>query len=967
VNLLSNASFEELDGDGSPVGWRRSTWSGRPVFAVDTTVARSGSRSVRISSTEGADASFSYEVEVRPRTRYRLSAWVKTRALDKRSGYGAQLNLHELQREGKTPAIHGDQDWTRLESTFETGNRDRLLVNMLFGGWGRSVGEAWFDDVELVDLTRPVPVMDEGQRRAFYREQVHPILSVSCHQCHGPESKVKGGLFLGSREGVLKGGESGPAISLDSPRDSLLLRAVKYETFEMPPQRRLAKEEVDVLSLWARLGAPFDPDLESTRPAVAHAPAGPLVNEETRAHWAFQPVSAAEPPTVADAAWVTNPMDAFVLARLERSGLRPAPEAARGDLVRRVYQDLIGLPPTPEEAAAFEADERPDAYARLVDRLLASPHYGERWGRHWLDVVRYAETNSFERDGAKPFIWKYRDWVIRSLNEDKPYDRMILEQLAGDELPDASREQVIATGYYRLGQWDDEPADPTQALYDDLDDILGTTSQAFLGLTMNCARCHEHKLDPIPQSDYYRMLAFFRNIRRYGVRAHNTVLDASTRVVASREQKDQHADAVAAHRDDLESVKKDLDAIEERVKGDFVPVDHEEFKHERNRVALVRKRVGGLITAAEAAEYEELTRRRDGLRRNPPAALERALCVKEHGREPRVTHVLIRGNPHVKGQRVEPGFPSVLGLPDPVVNVPSGGETTGRRLALASWIANPENPLTWRVMVNRVFQHHFGRGIVGSPNNFGLQGQAPTHPGLLDWLASEFVRGGFRLKALHRLIMTSSTYRQAYVDNAAAERVDPANELLWRFDLRRLSAEEVRDAVMSVSGILNRELYGPSVYPKIPRAVLAGQSRPGDGWPVSPPEKQARRSVYVHVKRSMVLPILATFDAADTDFTCPVRFTTTQPTQALSLMNGDFANEQARAFAEDLRSVHPEDVHAQVRRALSRVMQRPPRPAEVARGVRLQEELVSAGCSKEDALTRFCVVALNLNEFLFVR
>ena len=967
-NLIDNGSFERIDDRALPSGWRLNTWSGKAAFAVEEAFAHIGKRCVKISSTDGGDASFSFEVQVAPQTRYRLSAWVKVKGLDKQGGYGAQLNLHELQREGKTEAIHGDRGWTQLVSTFESGNRRSLLVNLLFGGWGRSVGEAWFDDVELVDLTPPLPQMTDAERRAFYSERVHPILTRSCGKCHGPGSPLRGGLFLGSREGVLRGGESGPAISLVTPRDSLLLRAVKHEVFEMPPKTKLPEAEVEILTQWARLGAPFDPDLETETPKVEAHATTPQVNDQTRAHWAFQPIRRPSLPTVADGAWVANPIDAFVLAKLERAGLRPAPEATRQALIRRAYHDLIGLPPSPEEVAAFLSDDRLGAWERVIDRLLASPHYGERWGRHWLDVVRYAETNSFERDGAKPFVWKYRDWVIRSLNEDKPYDQMILEQLAGDELEGATAETITATGYYRLGQWDDEPADPEQALYDDLDDIVATTSQAFLGLTMNCARCHDHKLDPIPQSDYYRMLAFMRNIRRYGVRSHGTVVDASVRVVASPEERGTHADAVAAYQRELASIRERLAAIEAKVKPSFKPVDHEEFKHERNRVALVEKRAAATLSEGEVKEYAGLTKRLRERRGRPPGALAQALCVKEHGPRPRKTYVLIRGNPHVKAALVEPGFPTVLGVPDPSIAPPTSGASTGRRLALARWIASEGNPLTARVMVNRIFQHHFGRPIVPSANNFGLQGRPPTHPELLDWLATEFARGGFRLKRLHRLILTSMSWRQAYVSDPRSERIDPGNELLWRFDLRRLSAEEVRDAILAVSGQLNRDLYGPSVYPKISRDVLAGQSRPGDGWPVSSPRLQARRSVYVHVKRSLILPILATFDAADTDFTCPVRFTTNQPTQALSLMNSAFSNEQARAFAKDLRRLFPKDLTAQVTRALERVLQRVPSAAEIARGRQLCDDLDNdMGLDGETALTRFCVVALNLNEFLYLR
>ena len=967
-NLITNPSFEASGSNGDPAGWVRNTWGGQATFEVESGFARTGKTCVKISSTKGADASWSVLADVEPDTDYRLSAWIKLKGFDKGSGYGAQLNLHELQRVGKTNALVSDCDWTRVESTFNAGSRERLTVNLLIGGWGQSVGEVWFDDVELVDITPKLEPLGTQAAARFYRERIHPILVENCHGCHGPESELKGELFLGSRAGLARGGESGPAITEQRPRQSLLLRAVAYETFEMPPTGRLPRAILDELTLWVRHGAPFDPALETERPEVERHNDVPRVTAQTRAHWSFQPVTVPAVPVVADASWVRNPVDAFVMARLERAGMRPTATASRETLIRRLSFDLLGLPPSVEEVRAFVEDQRPDAWERLVDRTLASPHYGEKWGRHWLDVVRYAETNSFERDGAKPFVWKYRDWVIDALNADMPYDQFIVHQLAGDEIESPTPASVTATGYYRLGQWDDEPADKQQALYDELDDIVGTTSQAFLGLTMNCARCHDHKLDPIPQADYYRMLAFVRNVRRYGARSHNTVVAASVAVIADDAAREKHAAAVEEHRQALDAVTARLGAIEAMVKPHFAPVDHEEFKHERNRVAVVKKRAGSVLSDEEVKGYVALTEERNRLRRHPPASLEQALCVKEHGPDAPSTHVLVRGNPHVSGKPVEPGFPRVLGFPDPTVNKPEHGRSTGRRLALARWIASPENPLTARVMANRVFQHHFGRGIVRSPNNFGLQGRPPSHPRLLDWLAAEFVSRGYRLKELHRIILLSSTWRQGFRADADAERLDPTNDLLWRFDVRRLSAEEVRDTTLAVAGTLNRQLHGPSVFPSIPREVLAGQSRPGDGWRVSKPEQRTRRSIYVHVKRSLVLPILATYDFADTDFTCPVRFTTNQPTQALSSLNGAFTNEQAEALAADLRNRHPGDVTAQVATALSRAMQRAPRTEEIRRGERLIRDLVEDhGMTEQFALKRFCVVALNLNEFLYLQ
>jgi hypothetical protein len=803
---------------------------------------------------------------------------------------------------------------------------------------------------------------------ALYEEEVRPILEANCYKCHGGEGTPKGGLRLTSRRAVLKGGDTGPAVSLEAPAESLLVQAINYQTYEMPPSGKLPPDEIALLTRWVERGLPWTPgQSEDEAEPASHAP--PPVNDETRAHWAFRPVERPAVPAVQDEAWPQNPVDAFVLARLQAAGLRPAAEAPKAALVRRAYYDLTGLPPEPADVAAFLADEAPDAWPRLVDRLLDSSHYGEKWARHWLDLVRYAETNSYERDGAKPFVWRYRDYVIRSFNEDKPYDRFVLEQLAGDELPDGSRESLIATGYYRLGIWDDEPSDPEQALYDDLDDILSTTSQVFLGLTVGCARCHDHKLDPLPQRDYYRMLAFFSGVQRYGVRSHESVEAQSLRSIAAPDEEAAHAAEVEAHRRKVEDNARRMAAIEALVRDDFVPVEREEFKNEARQVELVRARVPQLVSEAQFAQYERLFQERTQLREFRPRALEQALCVTEIGPRPRPTHVLVRGNPHAPGDEVTPGVPEVLPTAVlPLESADPSASTTRRRTALARWIASPENPLTARVMVNRVWQHHFGRGIVKSTSNFGLTADAPTHPELLDWLAAEFVAGGWRLKALHRTLMLSSTYRMSSAGDAKALAQDPANDLFWRFNMRRLSAEEVRDSILAVNGSLNRgKMYGPSIYVPIPDEVLAGQSMPGSGWGRSPPEDERRRTIYIHVKRSLVPPMLAAFDAPETDFTCPVRFATTQPTQALGMLNGAAVNEEARTFADYVRREAGPGLDDQVRLCLERTLQREPSARETARGVAfLQAAQGEQGLSEQEAIVYFCLVALNLNEFIYL-
>ena len=599
-----------------------------------------------------------------------------------------------------------------------------------------------------------------------------------------------------------------------------------------------------------------------------------------RSHWSFQPVRQTVPPAWAAQRQGEVPghvIDTFIAERLRQKGL-PVPKAAtRTTLIRRVTYDLTGLPPTPEAVEAFVHDPSAQAWENLVDRLLESPHYGEKWGRHWLDLVRFAETNSYETDEAKPNAWRYRDYVIRAFNSDKPYDRFIREQLAGDELPDSGADGLIATGFYRLGIWDNDPADKELALYDQLDDLVATTGQVFLGLTVDCARCHDHKIDPISQRDYYSLLAFFRNIHPY------------------------------------------------RNGGgtDEVPL--------------------------------------------PGDKQAKALAVTEPGPVAPVTHLLRRGNPGSLGEEVQPGFPGVLGAFVPTVIPPVSGRSSGRRRALADWIASPDNPLTARVIVNRVFQHHFGRGLVRTTSDFGVQGSLPTHPELLDWLAGHFIQEGWSLKRLHRLILTSQSYQASATPTAEALKADPANDLFSRFDMRRLTAEEIRDSVLWVGGSGNPRMYGPGMYVALPKEVLASQSVPGKGWGNSPKVEQARRSIYIHVKRSLLSPVLLSFDLAETDRSTPVRFATTQPTQALGMLNGSFFNEQARVLADRIRAEVGSQPRAQVRRALHRVTTRPPSDLEISRGVALLELLTSEeGLGATAALDAFCLLAFNLNEFLYL-
>jgi mono/diheme cytochrome c family protein len=797
-----------------------------------------------------------------------------------------------------------------------------------------------------------------SEDKDFFEKEVAPILAANCLECHNAD-KAKGKLAFTNRASLLKGGRQGPALSLDKPEESLLLSVVSHEDvlkMPPPPQTKLPQKEIDILTRWVKSGAAW-PDGVVIK---AVPPKERIITVAERNYWAYRPVKRSDIPAVKQKNWVHNPVDAFILAQLEEKGLTPAEPADRRALIRRATYDLTGLPPTPEEIDAFVKDKAADSYEKLLDKLLDSPAYGEKWGRHWLDLVRYAETNGYERDNPKPFAWRYRDYVIKSFNDDKPYDRFLKEQLAGDELPGSNSEALIALGYYRLGLWDDEPADPELARYDEFDDLVTTTGQVFLGMTLNCARCHDHKIDPILQKDYYQILAFFRDVPRYSnvdkPGPNSSVVDLSARLAEELKQRD-------ARLVELEGLTR---TIENAAIKKMSAEDQRECEGPlRERVLSLRLK--NYLTPEQVEEYtklkNELTALKKAAEPNRAVALSVCNCIVH----PPATTVMIRGNAHSPGAKVEPGFPSVLNLPVPTISqADKGAKTSGRRTVLANWIASKENPLTARVLVNRLWQHHFGRGLVATTNDFGKFGTPPTHPELLDWLAVDFMAGDWKIKRMHKLLMMSSAYQMSAKASDAGLKLDPSNALLWRFNMRRLTAEEVRDSMLAVSGKLNLKMGGPSVYPPIPKEVLAGQSVPGQGWPVSKPEEASRRSVYVHVKRSLLVPILTQHDQADTDSTCAVRYTTTVPTQALGMLNGQFSNEQAAALAERLRKELPDKLDAQVSQAIRLTTGRKPMAEEVKKDAAFIKMLQEKNkLSDQDALRCYCLLVLNANEFVY--
>ena len=680
----------------------------------------------------------------------------------------------------------------------------------------------------------------------FFEKRIRPVLAEHCYDCHG-EDEQEGGLRLDSRAGLISGGESfGRAVEPGKPDNSILINAINHRELTMPPEEKLTQDQIDDLTRWVQMGAPW-PGIDADT-LIATRKEKREITDEDRAWWSFQPITRPEVPLLSEDALTGNPIDAFIRSKLLEAGLQPSHQAGKRELIRRATFDLHGLPPTPEEVEEFVADERSDAYERLIDRLLASPHYGERWGRHWLDLVRYAQTNGYERDDEKPFAWRYRDYVIRAFNEDKPFSTFITEQLAGDELEEVTDDSVIATAFYRFGVWDDEPDDISQAVFDGYDDMLSTTSSAFLGLSIGCARCHEHKFDPITHEDYYRMLAFIRNVNYY-----------------------------------------------------LKP------EGEQRNVVVVPLPGGG-----------------------------ETLGVTERSNEPRPTHILMRGRVAMPGDEVQPGIPEVFCDPEmpttPTISETRGGsdKSTGRRLALARWIASDENPLTARVLANRLWHFHFGRGIVTTPSDFGKTGIPPTHPELLDYLASELMDGNWQLKPLHKQIMMSATYRQSSrAENSQAVAADPDNQSLWRQNTHRLEAEAIRDAILAVSGQLNLEAGGRGFYPILPSQVIGSQSMPGRGWAHSDLREQNRRSIYVYSKRSLQLPLLEVFDVAGTEGSTAARARTTVAPQALTLLNSDFISKQADAFSQRLKAEAGPDPSAQIRRGYHLAVGRMPTDAEM--------------------------------------
>jgi mono/diheme cytochrome c family protein len=721
--------------------------------------------------------------------------------------------------------------------------------------------------------TEPAPA------RIDFGRDIRPILAENCYECHGPDARGrKGDLRLDAPGDVFADRGGYRIVTRGRPDESELITRIGSDDpgTRMPPpksKRTLAPGQIDLLRRWVAEGAPWTE------------------------HWAFLPPARPAVPKVADPDWCRNAIDPFILARLEPRGLRPHVEADRAALHRRLSLDLLGLPPAPPDVAAFLADPRPDAYERLVDCLLASPHFGERWGRHWLDLARYADSDGYEDDLARPDAWRYRDWVIAAFNQDLPFDRFTMEQLAGDVLPGGTYEHKLATGFHRMTLTNGVAGRNAEEFrVKTAKDRASTTATVWLGLTLGCAECHSHKYDPLPQRDYYRFYAFFDNLVETGVPAPPLPEKyAAAHRQAMREFEERQARAKA----ELAAYERDVlpgrqERWEQVVNPQAVPAP----------IALVLAVPRERRTREQAAQLAQYFRGRDEdyarlraavldgeeVKNNRPQPPSTKALVLAENPQPRQTFVQVRGDFRTPGEEVRPGTPAFLPPFEGLGGAPD-------RHDLARWMVDPRNPLTARVAVNHVWQHLFGRGLVPTPENFGTQGEPPSHPELLDWLAREFVASGWSRKQLIRLIVTSATYRQSSRHRPELAGVDAANTLLARQNRYRVEAEVVRDLGLAVSGLLNPELGGPSVQPPLPDSLLRRRDLTNERLmaPSTGPDRY-RRGVYVNVQRTFPYPMLKEFDATDANAACTCRDRSNTPQQALALWNDPVFVECARGL-----------------------------------------------------------------------
>ena len=814
----------------------------------------------------------------------------------------------------------------------------------------------------LLVLTCTAALWGQADSDAEFAAKVEPILKQRCLGCHNEKSRSSG-FSVATREQVLQGGaRHGQAVRPGRVDESIIIKSLRGELSPRMPLggEPLPESSIQSIANWIGRLKADSPETSKKRP------------------WAFEPPAKIEPPSVTNAAWPKNGVDAFILRKLEEKKLTPAPEASRQVLLRRAYFDLIGLPPSPTEAVEFLDDKSPDAWEKLIDRLLADPRYGERWGRYWLDLARYADTAGFEGDLERPHMWRYRDYVIDAFNKDKAFNQFVREQLAGDEMDGTPPEARIAVGFLRLGPWfaGGIGENSRQNL---LNEMTASVGSVFLGLTVKCAQCHDHKYDPIPQKDYYRLQAFFMPIQ---LRESESAFSGSLAAEMKERQE--------AGRRDLEMVEKEFATYEQSL-YDKLPslVAKEGVQPSRSelRRRLVRDDAATLsasklpgFSEEEKERYLDLLDRMENFRK--------ASLVRDYGWMRRrvsryspvihtvgnyqpdpsspgipTAHIRIRGDFNQIGERVEPGVLSAVTLnQEPsILPMDRSGNVRKWRTVLADWVSSPENPLTARVYVNRIWQYHFGDAILATPSDFGKNGLPPSHPELLDWLATQFVEKKWSTKAMHRLIMSSATYRQTSSHTSKqAEQIDPANQFYWRMKARRLEGEAIRDSILIASGRLNPKRGGPGVFPALPDGLAGLKIKNRTAWDTSPEEETRRRSIYVFQKRHLPDPFLNVMDATVPHDSCARRNVSTTPLQALSLLNGSLVASEATHFADRLAAEGGSDHDQRIKMGFKIAFARLPSPEELTKA----KEFIAA--NGRAGWESFCRVLLNSNEFVYV-
>ena len=848
-------------------------------------------------------------------------------------------------------------------------------------GQSLSVGLRCFAAVVFIAVfpAAPLPAADVTTKQIqFFESKIRPLLAENCYTCHSLNANPRfANLRLDSRAGMLTGGGRGPVIVPGNPSASQLIQAVRHENLRMPPTGKLAEAKIAALVEWVEMGAPWPREetietVESGTEAKSENAAGD--------HWAWKPVRKSPPPGVRNDDWPLDPIDHFILRKLESEDFVPNPDADRYTLLRRIYLDLTGLPPTPEEIEAFVNDDSAGALEKIVDRLLLSPDFGERWGRHWLDLTSYADSMGVGRHIPAKEAWRYRDYVIASFNSDKPYDRFVREQVAGEmldwEIDEQRREQVIATGFLAIGPWSLVDADKEQLRMDVVDNQIDSIGRVFLGLTLGCARCHDHKFDPIPTREYYALAGIFRSTRTLNGRISHVFSDVNrTLLPEPPEDLVRRAAAVGRFQKALAEANEDLK-----------PVQAEKDRLEARKEAFDKDEEASTEKEAVEKEIEAIDKKLEDAKKRvgfleftrpgPPMAF----AVADRP-EPENCRINIRGNPRMLGDEVARGFLSIASTKPPPRfadrrDLKGSLYRSSGRLELADWLVDPESPLTARVMVNRIWHHLFGAGLVRTVDNFGHRGEAPSHPKLLDYLAARFVEGGWSVKSMVRKVVLTRTYRQSSRHNPAAHHLDPENRLLWRANRRRLEAEVYRDALLAISGNLDRTRGGPSLSLDAPDSLASTFPYALNREVLLRGRVRHRRTVYVPtLRKSQVqeLDVLNLFDFPDPNQASGARAVTTVPTQSLYLMNSPFLREQSRLAAQRLLDDNGRDDVERVSRFIMKTLNRPALEPEVSRAREFVQSFQAAlaGLAEPpddprlEAWTRYCQAVFVSNEFLF--